>query len=105
MDSLLLSLIKRKAKTGEFLAAFPSKSLNALRLRANRLEVTLSDMPITGKVPRGSISKPEPDDPVPLKVRKCMACKTEFESTGPGHRLCNEHRRQSNDGDYSVRAK
>lgn len=102
MDKLLLKLIKSGAKSGEFLAAFPSKSLNALRLRAHRLEVNLKNMPLAGKVPRGSISKPEPDAPVPKKVRKCMACSVEFESTGPGHRLCNEHRRQSNDDDYTI---
>ena len=108
MDSLLIRLIESKAKPKEFLVAFPSKSLNALRLRANRLNGNLNTVSLSGKapqVPRSSISKPEPDDPVPLKVRECMACKVKFESTGPGHRLCNDHRRQSNDGDYPVRVR
>ena len=108
MDSLLISLIESGAKSKEFLVAFPSKSLNALRLRANRLNDDLHTVSLSGKaskVPRSTISKPEPDDPVPLKVRECMACKVKFESTGPGHRLCKDHRRQSNEGDYPVRVR
>ena len=105
MDNLLISLIDSRAKRNDFLVAFPSKSLNALRLRANRLNGNLNTVSLSGKVPRSTISKPEPDDPVPLKVRECMTCKAKFESTGPGHRLCNDHRRQSNDGDYAVRVR
>jgi hypothetical protein len=105
MDALLLRLIESRAKVGEFLAAFPSKSLNDMRLRAHRLNVNLQNMPLTGKVPRGSISKPESDDAVPPKVRNCMTCGAKFESFGPGNRLCNTHRRHSDNGDYAVRAR
>jgi len=107
MDKLLIKLIESGAKPKDFLIAFPSKSMNALRLRANKLS-GLHSVSFSGKAPqapRASISKPEPDSPVPLKVRECMTCKAKFESTGPGHRLCNDHRRQSNDGDYPVRVR
>lgn len=40
-----------------------------------------------------TISKPTSD--WPTKMRECLSCNAEFESWGPGNRLCNECRRLS----------
>lgn len=40
----------------------------------------------------GGESKPVTKKQEARKKRKCMACDIEFVSTGPGHRLCRQHR-------------
>ncbi len=107
MDELLQKLISKKSTAAQFMNAFPSKSLEALRKRASKLGIKDKDVPMSGKKPsRGlSISKPKSAKYENLQERKCMTCGAKFMSHGVGNRLCVVHRSQSADNDYAVRVK
>lgn len=99
MDSLLRKLMARNASKKELMIAFPSKTYNALYLRMYKLRNnrTATDREIV----KTSISRPKAQE----TERKCMTCGQPFMSTGPGNRLCMTHRRESEEGSYSVKAR
>ena len=104
MDNLLRSLVERKATKNEIMVAFPSKTYNAIYLRMYRLEADsdyLSKQPKRGAPSAITISKPKWNE----VERKCMTCGTPFMSSGPGNRLCMIHRRDSDDGTFTVKTR
>jgi len=100
MDGLLRELMARRATKKEILVAFPSKTYDALYRRMYKLRIDAGHLAVPTKrgTPRAELRRYQP----PEIMRNCMTCGAEFMSSGPGNRLCNEHRRQSNDGDYNI---
>lgn len=100
MDNLLRELMARKATKKEIMVAFPSKTYDALYRRMYKLRIEAGHLsaPTKRGTPRPELRKYSP----PEVERKCLTCGEKFMSSGPGNRLCVTHRRESNDGTYSV---
>ena len=103
MDNLLRGLLARKAAKSEIMIAFPLKTYNAIYLRMSRLKIDAShlDNPPESKSTWENYKIFRP----PETERKCMTCGAPFMSSGPGHRLCMVHRRDSDDGTFAVKAR
>ena len=101
MDSLLRELVARDASKSEIMIAFPSKTYDALYRRIYKIKIAATNPDAaTGRTHKWeSIKRFKP----PEFERKCMACGQPFMSVGPGNRLCMTHRRENDDGTYSVR--
>ncbi len=100
MDNLLRELVASKATKKEIMIAFPSKTYDALYRRMYKLRIEAEHLatPTKRGTVRANLRKYQP----PETERKCMTCGAVFMSTGPGNRLCVNHRREMNDGTYSV---
>lgn len=100
MDNRLRELMARKAPKKEIMIAFPSKTYDALYRRMYKLRIEAGHLapPTKRGTPRPDLRRYQP----PEVKRKCLTCGAEFMSSGPGNRLCNEHRRQFSDGDYVI---
>lgn len=101
MDNLLRELMMRRATKKEIMVAFPSKTYDALyrRMYKMRLESEHLPAPTRRGTPRADLRRYMP----PEVERKCLTCGAPFMSSGPGNRLCITHRRESDDGVFSVR--
>jgi hypothetical protein len=103
-DNLLRELVAKKATKSEIMVAFPSKTYNAIYLRMYRLAVD-SDY-LSNQTKRGGSSSITVSKPKCHEVeRKCMTCGTPFMSSGPGNRLCMIHRRENDDGTFTVKGR
>ena len=102
-DNLLRKLMNKKAPKAEIMAAFPSKTYNALYLRMYRLNINPNHLG-SAPVRKGKWENVQKFT-APETERKCMTCKAPFMSSGPGHRLCAIHRRESEDVMYAVRGR
>ena len=103
MDSLLRELVARKASKKEVMLAFPSKNYNSLYLRMYRIKAEAEHLPIPtqrGTV-RANLRKFRPEE----KERNCLTCGVKFMSSGPGNRLCMNHRRENDDGTFTVKTR
>ena len=101
MDSLLRELVAKNATKKEIMVAFPSKTYDALYRRMYKMKIAsalLGDAP-DKKHKWESIKRFKP----PEIERKCLACGQPFMSAGPGNRLCMTHRRENDDGTFSVK--
>jgi hypothetical protein len=103
MDSLLRELMARKATKKEIMVAFPSKTYDALYRRMYKLRIEAEHLaaPTKRGTPRPELRKFHPEE----KERNCLTCGQRFMSTGPGNRLCITHRRESDDGTFSVKGR
>jgi len=103
MEGLLRKLMTRKAKKKELMIAFPAKTYNALCQKMFKLKLDASYLkdPPRETHKWESIKRFKP----PETERKCLACGQPFMSTGPGNRLCLNHRRESDDGTFTVKVR
>lgn len=58
-----------------------------VKVLAARLGITLPV--INPRMARSGAGRPRASEAIPTQPRRCLGCGETFDSTGPGHRICN----------------